>query len=307
MEINQLLNLSIRLAAPILLVALGGLFTLKVNIFNIALDGIMLMGCFGAVIAAHFLNSSGIGVLGGVLFSLVLTLIYAVLVLEFDVNPIICALAIIAVSSGLTRYLLIPIFGASGRFILPSRLALPTINLPILDNIPYIGPMLNNHSILVYLALLLPFAIHFLLYKTNLGLYTRAVGLNPEAAAADGIKVKRIQYLALIMTGILCGLGGAQLSLSLNMFNVGMSGGRGFIALAALILTGSQPILTFIACLVFGFLYALVLVFSGEGLPVQILNMLPYAIALLIAIIPALLKFIKKKVRFMELRKAHEA
>ena len=303
MDIDQLLSLSIRLAAPILMVAIGGLFSLRVNVFNIALEGLMVIGCFGSIVGAYLFNDPMIGVLFGVLFSLAMTIVYSLLVLELDVNPIISALATITVCSGLTGYLLIPIFKSSGRYILPTSLAIKTIHIEFLDNIPILGPLLNNHSILVYLSFMLPFLIHILLYKTNLGLSMRAVGSNAEAAMADGINVKRIRYFALMMTGAMCGLGGSQLALSLNMFNVGMSGGRGFTALAALILTGSEPIPTFLACLMFGFSYALVLIFSGEGYPVQLLNMLPYFMALAVAIIPPLIRIIQKKVRWSETRK----
>jgi general nucleoside transport system permease protein len=303
MDVNQLLSLSVRLAAPVLMVAIGGLFSLRVSIFNIALEGLMLIGSFGSIVGAYFFNDPLIGIIVGVLFSLAMTLIYSILVLEFDVNPIIGAIATITVCSGLSGYLLIPIFKSSGRYILPISLALKTIHIPLLSDIPILGPLLNNHSFLVYIAIVLPFLIHILLYKTNFGLSLRAVGLNSEAAMADGIKVKKVRYIALAFTGIMCGLGGSQLALSLNMFNIGMSGGRGFTALAALILTGSEPIPTFFACLMFGFSEALVLIFSGEGYPVQILSMLPYFMALTVAILPPLVRFIQKKVRWSEERK----
>lgn len=284
------LNLSVRLAAPVLLVAFGGLFSLRVNIFNIALEGFMLFGCFASVVGAYLTGS----VTGGILFaaaaSLLLTIVYAVFVFELDVDPVICAIAVITISGGLTRYLLIPIFHTSGRYILPASLALPTVNLPWLEAIPVLGPILNGHSVLVYLALVLPFLLHFFLYKTNLGLSIRSVGLNAEAAAAAGIQVKRVRYFALAMNGILCGLAGAQLALSLNLFNVGMTNGRGFTALAALTLTNSEPILTLLACLLFGASDALVLMLSGDGYPVQILSMLPYVLALCVAVIPTLVR-----------------
>lgn len=297
MDLLELLNLSVRLAAPVLLVAFGGLFSLRVNIFNIALEGFMLFGCFASVVGAHLTGT----VLGGVLFgaavSLLMTMLYAVFVFELGVDPVICAIAVITIASGLTRYLLIPIFGASGRFILPAALALPTLNLPWLAAIPILGPIFNNHSILVYLALLLPFALHLFLYKTNLGLSIRAVGLNAEAASAVGIGVKRVRYFALAMNGILCGLAGAQLALSLNLFNVGMTNGRGFTALAALTLTGSEPILTLLACLLFGVSDALVLTLSGEGYPVQILSMLPYVLALAVAVFPPVIRKLAKRAK----------
>ncbi|NMC80924.1 MAG: ABC transporter permease [Chloroflexi bacterium] len=296
MDITQLLNLSVRLATPVLLVALGGLFSFRTNIFNIALEGFMLFGCFASIVGAYLFNSVAYGVAFAVLVSLVMTLIYAVFVFEWDVDPIICAIAIITISSGLTRYLLIPIFGTSGRYILPSSLALPTIYIPLLEKIPFIGPIFNNHSILVYLSFLLPFLIHILLYQTDMGLSLRAVGLNAEAAEAAGISVKKVRYFALAVNGILCGLAGAQLALSLNLFNVGMTNGRGWTALAALLLTGSEPILTLLACILFGFSDALVLMLSGNGYPVQILSTLPYVLALMAAILPPLIRKITMEV-----------
>ena len=110
--------------------------------------------------------------------------------------------------------------------------------------------------------------------------------MNQEAAVSASIPVKRIQYLSMAIGGMLCGLGGAQLAMASNLFNVGMTNGRGYTAIAALILTGSEPIRTFWACLVFGFAEALVLMLSGEGYPVQILSMLPYVLALMVAILP---------------------
>jgi general nucleoside transport system permease protein len=303
MDVNQLLSLSVRLAAPILMIAIGGLFSLRVSIFNIALEGLMLMGCFGSVIGAYYFHDPIWGIVIGVLFSVIITSIYSILVLEYDVNPIICALATITVCSGLTAYLLTPIFHSSGRYILPSSLAIPTIHMVFLEKIPYIGPMLNNHSVLVYFSFILPFVIQILLYKTNFGLSMRAVGSNAEAAAADGINVKRVRYIALAVTGVMCGLGGAELALSINMFNIDMSGGRGWIALAVIILTASEPIPTFFACLMFGVSQAIVLIFSGEGYPVQILSMLPYFLALVVAIVPQTIRIIRKKVRWSETKR----
>lgn len=297
MDLVELLNLSVRLAAPVLLVALGGLFALRLNIFNIALEGFMLIGCFASIIGAYVTNSVAGGVLFSIIITLIISLIYAFFVIELDVDPIICAIAIITIASGLTRFLLKPIFGVSGRFILSSKLALPVISMDWLQRIPFIGPILNNHSILVYLALLLPFLIYIFLYKTDMGLSLRAVGLNVEAATAAGINVKKIKYFALSINGILCGLGGAQLALSLNMFNVDMTNGRGFTALAVLILINSEPIWALGACLLFGFSEALVLMLSGEGYPVQILSTLPYVLALLVAILPALIKKIIQNAR----------
>lgn len=292
MDIISLLNLSVRLAGPVLLVALGGIFASRVNIFNLALEGFMLMGAFSSIVGAFVTNSITGGILIAGLVSMLLILVYAVFVFELKVDPTICAIAVITISSGLTRYLLIPIFGSTGRYILPQEFALPTLHFALLEYIPVLGPALNDHSLLVYLALILPFAVHILLYRTSFGLSARAVGLDSAVASSTGISPKRTRYIALAINGLMCGLAGAQLSLSLNMFNVGMTNGRGFTALAAITLTRAEPIPTLLVCLLFGFAEAIVLALSGQGYPVHILSMLPYFLALAAAIIPPVIRLI---------------
>ena len=282
-NVEQLLNLSVRLAAPVILICLGGLFSIKVGVFNLALEGFTLFGCFAAVVGTYMTQS----VAGGIAFAVLVTLLIA----------LICALACTTIATGLTRYLLVPVFGVSGRFILPSELALPTLHFELLEHVPMIGPILNDHSILVYLALILPFAVHVFLYRTSLGLSIRAIGRNADAAASAGIGVRRIRYFAVALNGVFCGLAGAQLALSLNMFNVGMTDGRGFTAIAVLVLTGSEPVLSLLACLMFGFSDAMVLTLSGRGYPVQILSMLPYVLALAVVIVPLILRSAVRKTR----------
>lgn len=292
MDIISLLNLSVRLAGPVLLVALGGIFASRVNIFNLALEGFMLMGAFSSIVGAYVTDSITGGILIAGLVGILLTLTYAVFIFELKVDPTICAIAVITIASGLTRYLLIPIFGSTGRYILPQKFALPTLHFALLDYIPVLGPALNDHSLLVYLALILPFAVHILFYRTSFGLSARAVGLDDAVASSTGISPKRIRYIALAINGLMCGLAGAQLSLSLNMFNVGMSNGRGFTALAAITLTRAEPVPTLLVCLLFGFAEAIVLALSGQGYPVHILSMLPYFLALVAAIVPPVIRMI---------------
>ncbi|SDY65869.1 nucleoside ABC transporter membrane protein [Proteiniborus ethanoligenes] len=297
MDILQLLNSSLRLAAPIILIAIGGLFALKVNIFNLGLEGFTLIGCFSSVVGAFYTNSVIGGLFIGVIATILMTLIYAVFVMELKVNPVICAIAFLTLSSGLTRYLMIPIFDVSGKYILSSDLALRPIAISFLEKVPVIGPIINNQTILVYLSLIIPFFVYIFLYKTNIGLSMRAIGQSSNAAMSAGISVKKVQYFALILNGLFCGLAGAQLALSLNLFNVGMTSGRGFTALAALILTNAEPILTLLVCLLFGFANALANYLSTEGYPSQILAMLPYALALLAAILPMIIKTIAKSMK----------
>lgn len=298
LNLAQLLHVTLRVSAPISLAALGGLFALRVGVFNIAIEGFMLMGCFAAVVGTHFAASPYIGIICAMLVSMFMTLIYAFFVLNLNVDPIICALASISVSTGLTRYLLRPIFGTSGRFILPSDLGLRSLNLPLLEKIPLVGEVLSGHSIIVYISWILVVVAYVVLYKTSFGLSIRATGLKPEAAASAGIPTRRVQYIALSINGLLCGLAGAELALGFtNMFNEGMTNGRGFTALAALILANSEPIATFGACLLFGLSEAIVIALSSEGYAIQLLSMLPYLLAIIVALLPPVASRISKLVK----------
>lgn len=286
MDIISVLSVAVRHAGPILLVAMGGLLAMKANVFNLALEGFMLIGCFASVVGAYFFNNVWLGVVCGVLASTALITVYALFIIELKVQPVICAISIITLTSGLTRYLLNPIFGVSGRYVLSSSLALPVIDMPWLEKVPVLGPILNGQSLLVYLSLLLPFVMYFVLYRTVFGLNLRAVGLNEEAAVATGIHAKRIKYTALITNGVLCGLGGATLALSVYMFNVGMTNGRGYTALAAIVLAGNHPLWTLASCLLFGFAESLVISLSTSGISSYLLGMLPYLLALIAALLP---------------------
>ncbi len=286
MDIVSVLAVAVRHAGPILLVAMGGLLAMKANVFNLALEGFMLIGCFASVVGAYFFQNVWLGVLCGVLASTAFIAIYAAFIIELKVQPVICAISIITLASGLTRYLLNPIFGVSGRYVLPSALALPTIRLAWLEKIPVLGPILNGHSLLVYLSLLLPFLMYFVLYHTRFGLNLRAVGLNEDAAIAAGIHATKIKYTALLVNGVLCGLGGATLALSVYMFNVGMTNGRGYTALAAIVLAGNHPLWTLATCLLFGFAESLVISLSTSGISAYLLGMLPYLLALIAALLP---------------------
>lgn len=290
MDIVSILTVALRHAGPILLVAMGGLLAVKVDIFNLALEGFMLIGAFASIVGAYCTNHVWIGVLCGVAASTAMIAVYAVFIIELKVQPVICAISIITLSSGLTRYLLNPIFGVSGRYVLSSSLAMPTIHLGWMAKIPFFGPILDNHSILVYFALILPFVLNFVINKTKIGLDIRAVGLNEEAAVSAGIHVRKIKYFALILNGILCGLGGAELALSVYMFNVGMTNGRGYTALAAITLSGGHPLLSLATCLLFGFSESLVVSLSGTGVSSYLLGMLPYLLALLAALMPQMVR-----------------
>lgn len=302
MDIAMVLNVALSHTAPILLVAIGGLLAVKADVFNLALEGFMLLGAFFSICGAYYFDSVLMGVLSAVLASTIMIMIYAFFILELDVKPIISAISIITLSSGLTRYLLNPFFGVSGRYVLDSSLAIPAVPLGPLENIPFISKVLEGHSVLVYLSFAFAIVVHFILKKSEWGLNLKAVGLNKDAAESAGIKVKRIKYQALFFNGVLCGLAGAELALSVHMFNVGMTNGRGYTALAAIILSGSNAIGCLFTSLLFGLAESLVITFSTIGISSYLLGMLPYLLALIAAILPQIIYLIRSYLKKQEAR-----
>lgn len=272
-----LLASTIRLVAPILLAALGGLFTERVGIFNIALEGLMLIGAFFAVAGTFWTGEPLVGLGLAVVAAVVVAMVFALVVVDLGGDAIIAGLAVNLLALGLTTYLVKPVFGVQGSYYDPSLRGLPNVDLPIVDGIPVLGAVLSGHSPLVYAAFGLALAAQVFLFRHPYGVRVRAIGENPVAAAGVGINVRRTRYLMVALSGILCGLAGAQLSISLvHQFVQGMTAGRGFIALVAVIFGRANPLGVLAASLLFGFAYALTLRLQGAGIPPQFVAMLPY-------------------------------
>lgn len=197
----------------------------------------MLIGAFFAVAGTFWTGEPLLGLALAVGASLIVALVFAFVVVDLGGDAIVAGLAVNILALGLTTYLMVPVFGVQGSFYDPSLRGLPPLHFPVVEGIPVLATLLSGHSVLVYLALGLALAAHVFLFRHPLGIHTRAVGEHPVAAASMGLPVRRIQYLMVALSGILCGLAGAQLSISLvNQFVQGMTAGRGFIALVAVIL-----------------------------------------------------------------------
>ena len=266
----------IRLATPILLAALGGLVSERVGVFNVGLEGLMLVGSFFAVAGLYWTGNPLVGVALAVLASTLVALLLAVVV-DLGGDAIVAGLAINIFALGATTYLVRPVFGVQGSFYDPSLRGLPDITIPFLADVPVVGQLVSGFSFLVYLAFALVLVGHVLLYRHAWGIRLRAVGEAPVAAASVGVPVRRTRYLALALSGALCGVAGAQLSISLvTQFVQGMTAGRGFIALVAVMFGRATPFGVLAASLLFGLAYALTLRMQGIGIPPQFVAMLPY-------------------------------
>ena len=290
------LNSIFRFVTPILFAALGGLLCSRVGIVNISLEGHMIMGSFGAVLGSYYLKSAFLGVLVGILFSMAAALIFAFLRVSFGADEIIVGLAINIFGTSLTIFLLRTIFQVTGSFASPEIQGLSNFRIPIINSLPVLGPLISNHTVLVYFSWVCVFLINMFLFKTKLGLRMRGIGKNPEAATTLGVNVKKTQYVAILACGFLCGLAGAQLSLgNVVMFVEEMTGGRGWTAIVANLLGQAHPVGVFLSSILFGFVSSLSFRIQGLGWPQEFTEMLPYVITIISLVIVYVLSDSKLK------------
>ena len=272
---------SIRLAVPLSFAALGGMYSECGGVLNIALEGILLTGAFTSAAATFYTGNPWVGVLAAVIAGAMVGLLHAFLSVSLQVNQLVSGLAINLVASGLTSFFARLVFNGGSA----QKLAgIEAIRIPGLADIPVIGELLFQQDILVYLLVILIVFSTYFIFHSSLGLTLRAVGEHPQAADTAGISVSKVRYLAVIASGCLASLGGAYLSLvQIKYFAEGMTAGKGFIAIAALIFGKWHPVGTALASLLFGATEALQLRIQalGVNIPYQFLIMLPYAVALL--------------------------
>src|SRR5579863_2984119 len=278
---SDLWQATLQFAALLLLPALGGVISERSGVVNIAMEGMMLTGAYAGVIIALATNSLLVGVLGAMVCGGLMALVHAIVSINFQANQIVSGIAINIAALGLTNYLLFVQTGGQGIPSLKDYLRLPILSFGPLSNIPFLGPVLLHQNVVFYLAILILLGIHFLLFRTNIGLRIRAVGEHPHAADTAGVNVRLVRYSCVISSGLLSGLAGAYLSMGIaGIFNSNMTAGIGFIALAAMIFGKWSPWGTAGACLVFGLGEALSTRLQDSGISPNLLATLPYLLTL---------------------------
>jgi ABC-type uncharacterized transport system permease subunit len=290
--ISQILSVAflaqtIRITVPYALASLGGVYSERGGVTNIALEGIMLNGAFGATVGTYYTGNPLVGIVCGIVFGLLTSLIHGVISINIKADQIISGIAINLLAVGITKFILEILFHSSSNS--DRIVGLPHLKIPFLENSSELARLLGNP--LVLLTVLVIIVSHLIIFKTRFGLRLRAVGENPEAADTVGINVPLYRYYGVTISGALAGLSGAWLAFDQHSFTDGMSAGRGFIALAAMIVGKWTPLGAAAACLLFGFAESLEIQLQGIGLPTQFIQMIPY-----IATIVVLAGFIGKSI-----------
>lgn len=272
-----LLFSTIRTATPLIFAALGGMFSERAGVINIALEGLMLSGAFTAAVVTYELQNPYIGFLCGVISGAALAFVFAIAVIKFEADQVVTGFAVSLLMIGLPAVISAAIYDSAG--------STEQIGKEFL--LPEFGNRLNIASILAFA--LVP-VCWYVIYKTPFGLRLRAAGENPAAADAAGVNVVRLRYVAVVLSGVLAAAGGAYLSIGQSsLFTKAMTAGRGYIALAALILAKWKPVPVLFACLFFGFTEALSIQMqgviklpSGDDIPVQFIQMIPYVLTIIV-------------------------
>ncbi len=257
---------TIRMATPLLIAGIGGMFSERSGIINIALEGKMLMGAFSAVAVSYYTGNPWLGIFGAILVGGLLGFLHALVSIKYSANQVVSGVAINLLAIGLTAFLLRTLFHVSGTSPAVTRL-----------------PAWSGFGPIVYLGAVLAILSHIILFYTPFGLRLIAAGEHPKALDTAGVNVFRTRYIGVIISGCLAGLAGAQLSIgTMTVFVEGMTAGRGFIALAALIFGKWTPLGTVGACLLFGFTDALGMRLAGVGvgIPSQFIQMIPFIITM---------------------------
>ena len=281
-SLGPILASTVRNATPLVFAAMGGMFSERSGVVNIALEGLMLISAFAGVAGAFLSGSAWVGLGFALAAGLLFALIHALMCVTFEADQIISGTAINLLALGGTGFLMVEVFGQGGTS--PRVDQFGAVSIPLLSDIPIIGQAFFDQSLLVYLMYLLIPVTFFVVFRTPFGLRLRATGEVPEAVDTAGVSVYRMRYYGVAISGLLAALGGAYLSMGLlSAFTEGMTNGRGFIALAALIFGRWNPIGAAGAALLFGFAQAITFRAGGqEVIPIEFLQMLPYILTIVV-------------------------
>lgn len=274
---------TVRLTAPLAFATMGACYGHKAKIFNIGLESYVLISAFFSTWGSYLFESPWMGLLFGIISGVITSAVFGAFVLHLKADPFVVGIAMNLGASSLTSLLLLNVFKTRGSFSSPSIVGFSRVNIPLLNKIPVINEIFNNHYSIVYLAFLAVILSQILMYKTPFGLRIRGVGINEKASESVGVSVVKYKWYSLILTGVLTGAAGACLPLcGLSMFTENMSAGKGFLAVSAARIGAGDPLRALIACLIFSYVDALSVSLQSINIPSQIVLMAPYVVTVLV-------------------------
>lgn len=277
----SIINSTIRSTTPVLLAALGSAICSQVGVFNIALEGQMLIASFAAIVVNYLTGSVLLAVIAGVMAGALIGFIVAVLQVKYNAADMVIGTSINLLVGGLTSILLFLILGVKGSFSSPKLTSLKKINFPIIKDIPFLGRVLENLTIIDYISYVIAFLIFIYLYKTVSGFRWLSIGVNKQASESLGIKAVRTRMIVVTISGMLCGLGGTVLSIGqVTLFTENMTAGRGFIAMAAAGMGQNHPLFIIVSSLFFGAAQALGVAIQNI-IPSQLTMAIPYIVTIM--------------------------
>ena len=284
----------LRSATPVALAGMGGLMTEHAGIMNIGMDGMILMGAFTAVAVSVVTGSAWIGVAAAILVGMLVGLFFALFVVKFKSDEFIIGTALNILADGLTVFLLWALFNVRGT--LRTSSGLPTVDLGIIKEIPFVGQILSGNSLFVYLTWGLVFLMFMLVYRTPYGFWVRAAGEKPGTLSTAGISPDKVKWASSVLCGAFCGLAGAQLALgNVTMFSEGMANSRGYVAFACVIFGGANPVKVYLAALMFGFFDALGYRLQEYNISPDLTAIIPYVITVVMMVYVVVMSERKKK------------
>ena len=279
-----LLTSTLRSGTSIAYTAMGGVVSERAGVINIGLEGIMTASAFAAVAGAYISGSPWIGVLFAILIGIAISAVHAVVCITCGGNQSVSSMALILLATGFSGIATKAIFGQQGTTAQVKNMS----SFPLLEKIPVVGGVLSTLSPLVYISVIVLLILIFVFKKTTFGLHITMVGEHPKAAETAGISVNRVRYLCVLLSGVLGGLGGATLSIGqMNLFQEGMVAGRGYLAMAAVIMGNWTPLGAFGASMFFGFFSALQVYLQTQPsnpIPTEFVQMIPYIACVLIMV-----------------------
>ena len=288
--LENVLETTFKTLPPLILAGLGGMITVKVDMLNLGLEGMMMMAAFTAAVVDHMTGQPLVALLAAVVLTSVMGWLFGLFNIRLRVNNIIISVAINSLGYSLTKYLLKAMFGVSGSFTSGNIVKQPTVILPFLERIPLLR-VFDGQSVVFWLSILCTLALMYVVNKTPAGLRLRATGLNDVAVNTAGVNSDRVKYVACTLSGTFCGLAGAYLSTSyLSMFTVGMVSGRGYLGNIASILGNRTAGGTFLGSLLFSVTTGLTMKIQTFGFPSQLIQLIPYVVAMLCLILIAVVR-----------------